>query len=323
MPPGNQGTLDLGIVDVLGSPIRDTVRTVVRRGLGDRKVLFSGNLPFPPRHVFPLPAFPQEDNLVCEISPTRWRMRTTGFFTLTDQEPITRNLTVLRQPRKWQPVFEPFGTLPVELAPLRQMLDQSPEVRVMSGGEKLGFFVGTVYDGVTAARTVLAKIGLLNVFAKLRDTQAPTAGNPPWSSFIEELLEIAPDRIIALVRPEMGDVVQKIRENIDSHPDYERAGADLHFANMPPRFGVAKSRMFSVKTTDEKGNLQLTLGPGTAPDGTTKVLVLDADIDENGEALAHALDVFKHKVTQQGTHPIDIHECLCLARIAPLGYAVA
>jgi hypoxanthine phosphoribosyltransferase len=80
--------------------------------------------------------------------------------------------------------------------------------------------------------------------------------------------------------------------------------------------------MFSVKTTDQKGNLQLTLGPGTAPDGTN-VLVLDADIDENGETLAHALDVFKHKATKQGTHPIDIHECLCLARIAPLGYTVA
>jgi hypothetical protein len=211
----------------------------------------------------------------------------------------------------------------VELAPLCRVLEQSPEVRVMNGGEKLGSFVGAVYDGVTAARTVLSKMGLLNVFGKLRDTKAPAAGSPPWSSFIEEILEIAADRVIALVRPEMGDIVQKIRQDIDSHPDYERAGADLHFGNMPARFGVAKSRMFSVKTTDLKGNLQLTLGPGTAPDGTTKVLVLDADIDENGEALAHALDVFQHKVTQQGTHPIDIHECLCLERIAPLGYTVA
>lgn len=322
MPPSNKGTLDLGILDVFGSPIRDTVRTVVRRGTGDRKILFSGNLQFPPRHVFPLPAFPQEDNLVCEISPTRWRMRTSGFFTLTDQEPIIRNLTVLRQPRKWQPVFEPFSTLPVELAPLRRLLEQSPEVRVMKGGEKLGSFVGAAYDGVTAARTLQAKMGLLNVFAKLRDTEAPAAGSPPWSSFVEEILEISADRIVALVRLEMGDVVQEIRQDIDSYPDYERAGADLHFDNMPARFGVARSRMFSVKTTDVRGNLQLTLGPGTAADGT-KVLVLDADIDENGKALEHALDVFQHKVTDQGTHPIDIHECLCLERIAPLGYTVA
>jgi hypothetical protein len=103
MPPGNEGIFDLGIVDVLGFPIRDTVRTVLRRGTGDRKILFSGNLQFPPRHAFPLPAFPQEANLVCEISPARWRMRTTGFFTLTDQEPITRNLTVLRQPGSGSP----------------------------------------------------------------------------------------------------------------------------------------------------------------------------------------------------------------------------
>lgn len=41
------------------------------------------------------------------------------------------------------------------------------------------------------------------------------------------------------------------------------------------------------------------------------LLILDADIDENGQLMAHLADLFKHKFTG-GTHPFDIHELLPL-----------
>jgi hypothetical protein len=118
----------------------------------------------------------------------------------------------------------------------------------------------------------------------------------------------------------MGQLVRAIRDNIDDFPEYERAIASNHFENMPPQFGVKKSSMFSVKSADDKGNLQLTLGQGKDAGGND-VLVLDADIDESGKLLEHVLDVFKHKITGKQTHPHDIHEYLKLAHPGvPLGY---
>jgi len=77
--------------------------------------------------------------------------------------------------------------------------------------------------------------------------------------------------------------------------------------------------MLSVKTTEDKGNLQLTLSPATDPSGAA-VTLLDADIDENGTLLGHLADLFKHKFTG-GTHPYDIHEFLRLEdQSRPLSY---
>ena len=65
--------------------------------------------------------------------------------------------------------------------------------------------------------------------------------------------------------------------------------------------------MFSVKSSDRKGNLQLTFGKGKDANGND-VMVLDTDIDESGDMLKHLLDVFRHKITKKQTHPYDIHE---------------
>ena len=69
---------------------------------------------------------------------------------------------------------------------------------------------------------------------------------------------------------------------------------------------------FSVKSTEDYGNIQLTLGPGTHPTTGESVWLLDADIDENGRLMKHFGDLVKHKFTG-GTHPYDIHEYLLLA----------
>jgi hypothetical protein len=48
-------------------------------------------------------------------------------------------------------------------------------------------------------------------------------------------------------------------------------------------------------------------------------VLLDTDIDENGELLAHFLDLFKHKING-GTHPNDIHELLVLQEGKTAGF---
>jgi hypothetical protein len=73
--------------------------------------------------------------------------------------------------------------------------------------------------------------------------------------------------------------------------------------------------MISIKSTHRKGNFQLTLTHLSGPDE----VLLDTDIDENGDLLGHFLDLFKHKITG-GTHPHDIHELLVLQEGQTAGF---
>jgi hypothetical protein len=256
------------------------------------------------------------------VTPSRWRQRSSGFFTLTDGETIVRNLTVFRKPDKWAAQFSPWSNLPVQFVRLQHVLHNSPDVKIR-GGKTVGLFTESAYDGASDPKSIIAKTGLLNLYVKLANTKEPTRGNDDWFSFVEQILEIGRERFIALARPEMGERVQAIRQRIDDFPDYIKAPAFNHHGNMPPQFGVSKSKMFSIKSKEDKGNLQLTFGPGKDANGRD-VLVLDADIDEDGRLFAHLASVFKHKVTGQGTHPHDIHEYLNLSLPGvPLGYALA
>jgi len=318
----NEGFFELGFVDTAGNRAVDTSTTVkFIRGSDTSTIQKAQKLQFPPNRLFRLPAFPQEQNLFCEVTPSRYRQRTSGFFTLTDGETILRNLTVFRRPDKWSAQFDPWEHLPIHFQRFQQVLQASPDLRVI-GGKSLGMFVGNTYDDVSDAKTIIAKAGLLNLCVKMTNMKEPTEGNATWFSFVEKALSIGRERLIALVRPEMGEIVQTIRKNIGDFPEYIKAVAFNHFGNMPPEFGVSQSRMFSIKSKEDKGNLQLTFGPGKDAEGND-VLVLDADIDEDGKLLAHLASVFKHKITGQGTHPFDIHDYLNLAHPgAPLGYTL-
>lgn len=77
--------------------------------------------------------------------------------------------------------------------------------------------------------------------------------------------------------------------------------------------------MFSIKSSEDQGNVQLTMAPGKDAGGHS-LLILDADIDENGQMFKHLMDLLKHKFSG-GTHPFDIHEYLALSNVnRPLGY---
>jgi hypothetical protein len=315
----NEGFFQLGLADVSNRPVNESkVRVGFVRVADNKTILSAAGLDFPPSRRFAVPAFPQERNLFCEVTPQRYRARRSGVFTLTDGETIVRNLTLLRQPDKWEADFTEWDQLPSHFFPLKEVLKRSSAVKV-KGGKLLGKFTEATYDGVEDKTTVFAKAALLNLYTKLTDLKEPTGGNEPWFSFVREVVEIGKERFIAVVDPRMGEIVRAIKDNLGKFKTYKNTPAQNHFGNIPAAFKVQKSKMFSIKSDEDHGNVQLTMAPGKDAAGND-VLVLDADIDENGRLLAHLADLFKHKFTG-GTHPFDIHEYLALDNPnRPLGY---
>jgi hypothetical protein len=316
----NEGFFQIGLMDVEGRPVNETgVKVSFIRVTDNKTISSTTNLAFPPPHRFALPAFPQESNLVCEVTTPRFRQRRSGIFTLTDGETIARNLSLFRLPNKFSASFTAWDQLPSLFLPLKTLLGKSSAVKVKEGGKLLGKFTEAVYDGVTATPEVLAKSALLNLYTKLTDLKEPTGGKEPWFSFVREIVVIGRERFLAVADPKLGEIVRAIKNDIDKFKDYKNTPAQNHFGNIPPAFQPQKSKMFSIKSTEDHGNIQLTMAPGKDAAGND-LLILDADIDEDGKLMAHLADLFKHKFTG-GTHPFDIHEYLALSDPnRPLGY---
>jgi hypothetical protein len=315
----NQGFFKLGLMDVAGRPVNETgVKVSFVRATENKVISTATNLDFPPEHTFAVLAFPQEENLLCEVTPPRFRQRRSGIFTLTDKETIVRNLNLFRRPDKFSANFTEWNQLPSHFLSFKSTLNKSSALKV-KGGKTLGKFTEATYDGVTEKIELTAKAALLNLYTKLTDLIEPTAGKEPWFSFVQEIVEIGKERFIAIVDPRMGETIRTIKGDFGKFKDYKPTPAQNHFGNIPTVYQVQKSKMFSIKSTEDHGNVQLTMAPGKDASGND-LLILDADIDENGQLLAHLADLFKHKFSG-GTHPFDIHEYLSLENPnRPLGY---
>lgn len=317
----NLGKLELTIKDSADQLAADPKTRIDIQRADSRVILNFKNLNLPLPGVLQIPAFPQEANLRCSVSPKRYRNFDTGFFTLSTAEPKRLEVHALRDPQQWSAQFVQWNGLPNEFQRLQQVLDVS-EVRIIKG-EKLGKFTENKYDSAKAEKTILAKTALLNLFAKLTILKEPVGGRTPWFSFVDQLLALDRERFYALVDVEMGEIVRHIKENLPEFDGYKSAVASNHFDKLQetlPEFRIFKSKMFSIKTDEVAGNLQLTLAPAKDAAGND-VLLLDADIDENGDLLSHMMDVFFVHPFTGGTHPFDIHEYLVMAHGNPsLGY---
>lgn len=316
----NEGFFELGLLDTADRPVNDSEVRVKFFRLTDpgATIAQATKLTFPPRRRFTLPAFPQAANLVCEIAAPRFKLRRSDLFTLTDGETISRNLTLFRKPEKWDVEFVVWNQLANHFLPLQKILEDSPRIKI-KGGKTHDKFIESTYDAAGDKTTILAKAALLNLYTKLTVMKEPTQGNEPWFAFIKRLIEIGRERFIAVVDPRLGQIIRQIKNNIAHFADYKDTPAQNHFGNFPAAYQVQKTKMFSIKSRDEFGNVQLTLAPGKDAEGN-EILLLDADIDENGALLRHLADLFKHKFTG-GTHPFDIYDYLVLAhRERPLGY---
>ncbi len=318
---GNMGKYILTIKDVADQLAVDPDTQIKVIRTDNTAILRFKNLTLPLGGQLDIPAFPQESNLRCDVTPKRYRNFFTNFFTLSTAEPKTSEARVLRLPKEWSAKFTTWNQLSDDFTPLKQALDNS-EIKVIKG-EKLGKFTENQYDSVSAEKTVLAKTALLNLFAKLTVLPEPIGGQNSWFSFVEKILAIDRERFYALVNVEMGPIVERIKQNPSKFKIYENAVAKNHFDKLQetlPEFHIFKTKMFSIKTTDRHGNLQLTMAP--AKDAANNdVLLLDTDMDENGALLKHLIDAFIVHQISGGTHPFDIHEYMVLAHpTQPLGY---
>lgn len=312
----NTATFELALIDVRGNLLADP-RTEVEfydapdrsRQLGPTlEVSFDGHNP----RRFAIPAIPEVTAVHGSINPSRCRPRRLGFFTPTANETIRRSLTFFRHPDHVTARFTPWVVLGDAFAGLRRLLERSPELRIR-GGKKLGLFTGPTYDEVEDDRAVLAKAGLLNVHAKLSELTVPGTSRS-WFSLIDEIIAIDRERVVGRVDAEMARAVRDIKDRISEFDDYKHTPAGNHFTNFPAwlrdRHAIHKTRMYSIKSREEKGNVQLTIAPGADVDGG-EIFFADLDIDENGTLLRHIADVFEHKFTG-GVHPFDIHELVGL-----------
>src|SRR5262245_29328591 len=122
MANGNQGTLELTLLSVEGTPAKDPSTFVSFVRASDGREIANTTVSFPPTRRFTLPAFPQERAIVGLITPERYRSREVGIFTLMDGETITRQPTVFRIPQKWAAKFDKWADPPAECKPLQDVL---------------------------------------------------------------------------------------------------------------------------------------------------------------------------------------------------------
>ncbi len=263
---------------------------------------------------------PAGDPLNLRISPSRYR-DIAMFAWVKDKRlvPDASLMTAPRTPSEWLPSFTPWAKLEKRFAPLTQRLRASE--RFMLGRQSAAVkLVEDAWDAVTPTdqTAAKAKMTLLNLYSRLA-AHAPPSTNAPWFEHTGTLLLANRERLISTTS---ATCVQMVR-SLSSHPGggYKSAKPDLHrkfFEDLP---GVTDVRgLASVKTEASRANLQLTICEARL-DGHD-VCLLDTDIDENGELLAHTFDLVRHIFTG-GTDPVDIHESLrALFPADTLGYGL-
>jgi hypothetical protein len=272
--------------------------------------------------VFRIPAFPLAE-WNCWVAAKRYEVQSTGFFRPQEGKTVERELWLPRNATAdWGTQFVHWSDLGGKFAPLRELLINSPELKLkLRNGTvtPLGSFTGDTYDDDDDPDLREGKLGMLNMYAKLMATPVPNTPDSPWFSGIRRLLGIQRDRVVGIVTPEMAHGVRQIRENLAAFPTYRDAATGEHFEKniqplIPP--GFSGKTVYSVKTRERIGVLQLVIAEVTYPGSPTRFFV-DADVDENGNLLKHFADFIGHQFNG-GTHPIHIHDLLHRTLKTPL-----
>lgn len=244
--------------------------------------------------------------VVCELDLQRYRFAHSPVFFRTPGPPISRTSRLFREPLEWTPAFTLWDRLSPAFKGLKDALDVSPNVVLHKSNRSLGKIAGASYDALAGADEVLAKTALLNTHNRLRTVLEPVSDTRSWFSFVQRILAIDRERFLAFVDAEMETTVRQIHTHIgEFSADYERTPAENHRVNVPASMQGRITSMVSIKSTHAKGNFQLTLTHLSGPDE----VLLDADVDENGQLLGHLFDLVKHKFSG-GTHAHDVHEIL-------------
>jgi hypothetical protein len=180
------------------------------------------------------------------------------------------------------------------------------------------------YDLLDVLPKMLAKTALLNLDAVLTDEFDPVveAQQVPWWSYVKEIVRIDQERFVALAEKDLFDHVKEIVAGLNgpfAGRGYTTEGEldfPLHYPNIPARFDCSANLsepMVTVKIPYEQGDVQLTI---TAY--KTGEYLLDCDMDEHQNLLAHTVDLAEHvaeelaNAAEAGTHPFLMHEYIVL-----------
>jgi hypothetical protein len=300
MPDIARFTLSLAAAE--GTPATEPNCYVGFKRTDDSTTREAKSVVFPPDRTFLLPAWPQEQNLYCLIQPSLYQTIKSNFF--LPRGDTSQSVTALRLPSQWLPAFDALADLPPpRFAPFLQVVGNSIQVDVKHGAV-LGR-LDAAYDNLAGSQQKLAKMALLNLYAVLSDEAEPI-GNTHWFRFVQQFVRIDQERFVAEADQELFNIVKNILDNLDTFKSkgFFTESASLHLENIPERYTLT-SDLITVKVRYEQGNVQFTMA--TAQAAGKNVALLDCDMDEHSNIIAHTGDLFTHVFTG-GTHPVDMHE---------------
>jgi hypothetical protein len=283
----NRSNVVLELSDVYGKLIDDSLTVQLRNqslsGLNQRFDVVTHGKPAKLKNV---PAFP---NGISEmtVKPARYMM-TSQFLNVPAGQDLSVRLMVFLQPDSAKPLYPTFNLLPQDV---RQLLKRS---KITADGWK--------------NMDPLWKAGLLNICAKARTIEVQPGRT--LADCFRKLIQQRPERIFALVDPDLHQLVLAL----------PRAFGQVSglFHKFPEGWKMLDQQE-SFKTDDRVGNLQITFAADTSGEG---LLMVDADLDDHS-GVRHVFDVLKHAITQQDTHPYNIHQILQGFQNLDPGYRLA
>ena len=308
-PTRDTGAVLVSLVTSEGTPIRDEpveVRFEPQHGSAVARVL-TANLGGEPLFVaLPIVGSPPSRYTV-SVTPRNYRFGALGLIAIPEGGITVLAKPVARAPERWRVQFHPWNALGVRFDALKNVLENSPDLRYFQTSEPGRVRSGDAWDEFGYGSGSLPKTCLLNVYHRLSTLREPIGNQRTWWSLLENLLEAGRERIITTAPVETAEIIRAISQNIIEYSkEYRRAeDPERHRGNFPTRFQPSIASIHSVKTVESEGNVQLT----AAFLRNENFALIDIDIDENGSALRHCFDVLRHEFTG-GTHPFDIHELL-------------
>jgi hypothetical protein len=232
------------------------------------------------------------------------------FLPLAEPDPKF-NFQLTRLPSAWKPKFTPFIALSSpRFDAFKAVVDVSHSVDLKSG-PPVGDLAAN-YDAIDNNAQILAKTALLNLYSVLCEEKDPV-GKVAWFSYVRTIVRLDEERFLAEVDKALYTNVLTILTGLhgafadqgySTEPPEDQA---LHTPNIPPQYDFATNlvQMITLKIAYEQGDVQLTVSLLNSVDGP--IYLLDCDMDEHLDILAHAVDIAEH-VQTGGTNPLLMHE---------------
>ena len=258
-------------------------------------------------------ALPDGANPTWSVGPSFSRYVPVGanfFFPVAEPKP-TFNFQLTRLPSAWKPRFTPYVALSSpRFDAFKAVVNVSHSVDLKSG-PPVGDLAAD-YDAIDNNAQILAKTALLNLYSVMCEEQDPI-GKVPWFTYVRTIVRLDQERFLAEVDKALYTNVLTILTGLhgafadqgySTEPPEDQA---LHTPNIPPQYDFSTNlvQMITLKIAYEQGDVQLTVSLLNSARG--QIYLLDCDMDEHLDILAHAVDIAEH-IQNGGTHPYLMHE---------------